>query len=106
MSQVILSERARQDISRLYFFLAEKDEAAALRAVETIEAAFSSLRAFPQMCECLEEDASLRELVIEFGNSGYLALYHFDEMRDTVIVLAIKHQLEDDYGLLKITQKK
>jgi len=35
--------------------------------------------------------------VIEFGASGYLAMYRFEPALDTVSILAIKHQLEDDY---------
>jgi plasmid stabilization system protein ParE len=38
----------------------------------------------------------LRELMIDFGNTGYVALYYFDELLDEVVVLAVKHQLEDN----------
>jgi plasmid stabilization system protein ParE len=46
-------------------------------------------------------DDALRELVIDFGSAGYVALYHFDALRDSVVFLAIKHQREDSYGLLR-----
>jgi plasmid stabilization system protein ParE len=36
-----------------------------------------------------------RELPIDFGNGGYLALYR--QKGDAVIVLAVRHQLEEDY---------
>lgn len=45
----------------------------------------------------VEERPELREWVIDFGASGYLALYRFDPSTDTVVILAIKHQLEIDY---------
>jgi plasmid stabilization system protein ParE len=97
MPQVKISEHAQGDLKRLYLFLAEKDEGAALRAIETIDGAFAPLRRVPEIGRPVDDD--LRELVIEFGSSGYIALYHFDAIRDLVVILAIKHQLEDDYGL-------
>ena len=38
----------------------------------------------------------LRELVIPTHNSGYVALYEIEDA-NTVTVLAIRHQREDDY---------
>jgi hypothetical protein len=43
----------------------------------------------------VEESDDLRELVIDFGASGYLALYRFESALDAVTILAIKHQSED-----------
>ena len=37
----------------------------------------------------------LRELIVPFGNSDYLALYDI-EAGDTFNILAVRHQLEDD----------
>ena len=39
----------------------------------------------------------LRELVIWFGRTGYVALYRFLPVRDEVRVLALRHQRELDY---------
>jgi plasmid stabilization system protein ParE len=38
----------------------------------------------------------MRELLIPFGRAGYVALYEIDG-KDTVTVLAVRHQREDDY---------
>lgn len=38
----------------------------------------------------------LREIVIPFGASGYVALYEI-ENEETVTILAVRHQREDDY---------
>ena len=38
----------------------------------------------------------LRELIIPFGGSGYVALFEI-ETRDTVTLLAVRHQREEDY---------
>jgi plasmid stabilization system protein ParE len=42
-------------------------------------------------------ERGLRELVISFGRSGYLALYRFVPARREVRILAIRHQRELDY---------
>jgi plasmid stabilization system protein ParE len=99
MPQVKLSTKAQEDIGRLYDFLAEKDERVATRAVEAIYEGFKSIRISPEICEMIDPEHDLRQLVIAFGKSGYLALYHYDKRLDLCIVLAIKHQLENDYGL-------
>ena len=39
----------------------------------------------------------LRELVIEFGDSGYIALYRYEPNLDAVFVLAIRHHREAGY---------
>ena len=38
----------------------------------------------------------LRELIIPFGSSGYVALFEIVDNR-TVIIGAVRHQREDDY---------
>ena len=45
----------------------------------------------------IEDSEELRELVIDFGASGYLALYRFETALDAVTILTIKHQREGDY---------
>ena len=36
----------------------------------------------------------MRELIIPFGDSGYVALYRYDSKADTIYVLAFRHQKE------------
>ncbi len=45
----------------------------------------------------VEDYPDLIELVIDFGASGYLAIYRYEPPLDAVTILAIKHQREDDY---------
>jgi len=40
---------------------------------------------------------ALRELIIEFGDSGYVALYRYERADDTAYVLAFRHQKEAGY---------
>jgi plasmid stabilization system protein ParE len=96
MPHVKLSAQARSDVSRLYEFIAGKNTEAAFRSVDAIQASFVPLATLPHIGRRVDD--TLRELLIDFGNSGYVALYSVNELQDEVIVLAIKHQLEDDYS--------
>ena len=88
---------AKGDIERLYGFLVQRDLAAAERALEVIEHAWAILEQFPFSCRKADDaNPFLRELVISFGDSGYVALFEIEDSR-TVTVLAVRHQLEDDY---------
>lgn len=97
MSRVSLAARARSDLHRLHEFLLRKDAVAAKRAVLAIREAFMPLQHAPRLGRPVDDHDGLRELVIEFGSSGYLALYRFEPSMDAVTILAIKHQREDDY---------
>ena len=97
MPHVRLSARAQSDISRLHAFLLEKDSNAAKRAVLSIRDAFMPLKQSHMIGRLVEDHHDLRELVIDFGAAGYLALYRFEPSLDVVTILAIKHQREDDY---------
>ncbi|NCS65465.1 MAG: plasmid stabilization protein [Hydrogenophilales bacterium CG03_land_8_20_14_0_80_62_28] len=92
-----MTARAQADVGRLHRFLVEKDIQTAKRAVLAIRDALVPLRQSPEIGRPVEDHPGLRELVIEFGASGYLAMYRFEPALDTVSILAIKHQLEDDY---------
>ena len=43
-------------------------------------------------------DPPLRELVIPFGDSGYVALYSHEPAEDAVYVLAFRHQKEAGFA--------
>lgn len=87
---------AVEDLHRLYDFLLERDPHAAERAMEAISKAVEFLRDFPFACRKAGADAFLRELVIPFGAAGYVALFEIEDS-ETVTVLAVRHQREDDY---------
>lgn len=97
MPQVKLSARAQTDLSRLHAFLRRKDANAAKRALFAIREALMPLQHSPMIGRPVEDREDLRELVIEFGTTGYLAIYRFEANLDAVTILAIKHQREDDY---------
>ena len=100
--EVRYTAAARDDLLRLFDFLLERAQ-----TVEEFDAAQGAIDA---LCTAVEGHLSrspfifrkagsspfLRELIIPFGNSGYVALYEI-EGADTVNILAVRHQLEDDY---------
>jgi plasmid stabilization system protein ParE len=94
MPQVRLSARAQSDLARLHSFLLSKNITAAQRATQVIRASFVSLLEAPLLGRPVDD---LRELVIDFGASGYLALYRLERALDVVTILAIKHQSEAGY---------
>ena len=91
---------AEDDLLRLYEFAIDRsdgDWATADRALDAIKTGIRSLELSPFGCRKVAADNPfLRELVIGFGASGYVALFEI-EGEDTVTVLAVRHQREDDY---------
>ncbi len=96
MAQVIYSGEAIDDVSRLFEYLARSDPYSASAAVTAIRSAIDILSDHPMIGRRI--DVPLRELVISFGRSGYIALYRFKPERDEVRILAIRHQREIDYS--------
>ena len=98
--QVRFTQGAQTDLVRLYEFLLAKDLADwayAERALEAIKNAIRSLELSPfSFRKTSPDNPFLRELVIPFASSGYVALFEV-ENANTVTVLAVRHQLEDDY---------
>ena len=96
MPHLIWSPPALADIQRLYRFMAFKHEAAARRAIKTIRTGVKALSHQPKAGRLVEDmEPEFREWLIDFGNSGYVALYHFDG--ETITVLAVRHQKEAGY---------
>ena len=60
-----------------------------------IETAVANLAAHPLVGHRVEGD--LRELVISFGETGFIALYRFVVKQDTARVLALRTQREIGY---------
>ena len=78
-------------------FLAVKAPDAAMRAGQAIERQFLLLETAPDIGRPFTEIPELRELVIAFGDSGYVALYRHESAADAVYVLAFRHQKEAGY---------
>jgi plasmid stabilization system protein ParE len=100
--EVRFSPEAEEDLLRLFDFLLERashvaDLALAQQAVDAIQAAIhGQLARTPYSFRKAAMSSTRRELIIPFGATGYVALYEIAGP-SSVQVLAVRHQLEDDY---------
>ena len=97
--RVRFTQEAEEDLLRLFDFLIQEDLAAAERAEVAIAKAVELLEVFPFSCrKAIGGYGSpfLRELIIPFGGSGYVALFEIEGPRN-VTILAVRHQREEDY---------
>ena len=97
MPRVIVTEGAAKGLERCRQFLIAKAPQAARRAAKVIERQFLLLETTPDIGRPFPELPELRELVIGFGDSGYVALYRHEPTDDAVYVLAFRHQKEAGY---------
>lgn len=95
MAQVVYSENALANLERLFGYLAEDDPATAATAANVIRQTVEVLGAHPLIGRRVHGE--LRELVISYGKTGYVALYRFLPDRMLIRILAIRHQRELDY---------
>ena len=98
MPRVIVTGGAADGLERGRRFLAEKNPRAARRAADAIKQALTGLGEYPELGRPYQQTPGLRELLIAFGDSGYVALYRHEPAEDTVLVLAFRHQKEAGYG--------
>jgi plasmid stabilization system protein ParE len=97
MPRLIWSEPALRDVQRLHRFLVEKNTNAASRAVKAIRAGVEVLARHPEIGRPVEDmEPEYREWLIDFGDSGYVALYHYDG--ETALIVAVRHQREAGYS--------
>ena len=92
MVRIIFSPKALLDLERLTDFLIEIDKNAALVTLALIESAIQILQHHSLIGPSC--DTFIRELIISRGKSGYVALYNFDEAKNTVLICTIRHQKE------------
>lgn len=97
MPRLIVTEAAAQGLERCRRFLAARAPAAAKRAAQAIERQFLLLETTPDIGRPFADVPELRELVIGFGDSGYVALYRHESADDAVYGLAFRHQKEAGY---------
>jgi addiction module RelE/StbE family toxin len=90
--KIVYAQQAVDDFLRLTDFLIESNPTAALATVELIEEAIMLLGRHPLIGRLVDD--VLRELIISRGKSGYVALYSFEQNRNTILILAIRHQKE------------
>jgi plasmid stabilization system protein ParE len=96
MKRIVWSREASKDISRLRSFIHEKNPDAAGRAVKTIRGGVKLLETLPEIGQPLEGLRwEYREKLVPFGAGVYTLRYRI--AGDRVVILAIRHGLEDDF---------
>lgn len=101
--RVRLTSEAAEDLEQLFGFVLEPepqqiggDFELAARALQAIKDGIATLRTSPFTCRKAGQSPFLRELLIPFGRSGYVALFEIVD-GENVVVAAVRHQREDDY---------
>jgi plasmid stabilization system protein ParE len=95
MTRLVHTPEAAQDLEELVNFLLLNRPEYAVETVDLVLDALSVLERHPLMGRPVAH--GMRELVVSRGRSGYLALYVYDPAADVVLVLALRHQREQDY---------
>ena len=100
---VEFSAAAVEDLEQLFDFALQREldsEPGDLdipeRAVKAVKESMAFLESSPFACRKAGSSSFIRELIIPFGSTGYVALFEIVNS-NTVIIGAIRHQREDDY---------
>lgn len=94
---IVFAEEALDDLDKIFEFNFQVDPATALDHIEKIRSAVLMLEVHPKIGRRIRGHSSLRELVISFGRSGYVALYEYSAAESLVRVVAVRHQHEAGY---------
>lgn len=92
MATVVYSARSPANLERIFQLLRDGNPAAAVAAVTAIQSAVEHLALHPLIGRRIEGE--IRELIISYGRTGYIALYRFQVLQDQVRLLALRHQRE------------
>ena len=101
--RVRLTREAETDLERQFDFVLERelardggDLSLPEQALAALRAGIATLKTSPFTCRKAGQSPFLRELIVPFGHSGYVALFEIEDATN-VVVVAVRHQLEDDY---------
>jgi plasmid stabilization system protein ParE len=101
--KVRLTRDAESNLDRMFDFILERELARdggdltlPELALAALPAGIATLKSSPFTCRKASQSPFLRELVIPFGRTGYVALFEIEDASN-VVVVAVRHQLEDDY---------
>jgi len=92
VATIVYSARALAHLEPAFGFVRKEDPEAEVAAADAICSAVEALEAHPLLGRRVHAD--IRELVISYGTTGYIALYRFLVPQDEVRVLAMRHQRE------------
>ena len=90
---ILLSPDAVLDVERVRGFLDERHPAAAKRALAAIWRALEQAQVFPEL-GAPTADANIRQIVVRFGSSGYIARYTVLPATGDILVTRLWHGRE------------
>jgi len=100
---VEFSQAAAEDLDQLFDFALQRELDSATgdldiptRAVQATKDGIAFLATSPFACRKVGRSSFVRELIIPFGHTRYVALFEIVGS-NAVIIGAIRYQLEDDY---------
>ena len=96
MTRIRLGSGVMQDLERIAVWLRHHEVEHAQTRADEIVGALDVLAGNPLIGRPVHEDK--RELVMGRGSHGYVALYRYAAIADTVVVLAIRAQREGGYA--------
>ncbi|MCC6197638.1 MAG: type II toxin-antitoxin system RelE/ParE family toxin [Burkholderiales bacterium] len=94
---MVFDVEALDDLERIFEFNFERNPAAAVADIDRIQSAVLILDAHPEIGRRAGRGASLRELVISHGKTGYIALYEYSAVERLIRIVAVRHQREAGY---------
>ncbi len=94
---IVFADGALSDLERIFKFNFGRDAATALDHIDKIRSAVLLLDEHPQIARLIGRGSSLRELVISFGKTGYIALYEHSLAESLIRIVAVRHQREAGY---------
>lgn len=101
--QVIFSAVAEEDLERLFEHAYERELNSASgdleipeRTIDAIEQACLFLRFSPFTSRKADDSSLVRELLISFGATGYVAMFEIIDAQ-TDLIGAVRHQRESDH---------
>jgi len=92
VATIVYSARSLTHLERAFEFLRKENPDAAVAAAQAIRSGVDNLGTHPLLGRRIHGD--IRELVISYGATGYIALYRFLVPQDEIRILAIRHQRE------------
>jgi plasmid stabilization system protein ParE len=93
---IVCAGEAHADLERIRELDLARDPATALDHIEKVRSAVLVLEVHPEIGRPVP-GSTLRELVISYGKSGYVALYEYSAGEGLLRVAAIRRQREAGY---------
>jgi plasmid stabilization system protein ParE len=92
VSSIVWLPEAVKDVQRLFDFLKDKNPDAAARAAQIIRKGAETIGNFPEVGYPMNDDTDRRELLVPFGDGGYVLRYIIDAR--TIVIIRVWHSRE------------